>query len=169
MLVRRTIEDPDILIKPSPIVQSASSGVLRLLQEASGENLELSGAHGRVQLPKALTDAIGRLCRYLSSGAGATIVPYHAELTTQAAANLLGISRTRLIQLIDRGDLGARKEGTHRRLRLDEVVSYRHGRAGREKVARRNISQLVAGTPGGKEELDGARRHADKLKLGLRH
>jgi excisionase family DNA binding protein len=136
---------------------------MKLLEDTGGENLVLKGAYGEVALPTSLAAVIGRLCRYLSLDAAVAIVPYQAELTTQAAANLLGISRTRLIQLIDRGDLGARREGAHRRLKFGDVVAYRDLRSKGEETARRRLSGLIAGTHGGDAELEDARQHAARL------
>jgi excisionase family DNA binding protein len=47
------------------------------------------------------------------------------ELTTQHAADILGLSRTYVVRLIDQGNLPAHMVGTHRRLRANDVIAYR--------------------------------------------
>lgn len=62
-------------------------------------------------------------------------------LTTQAAADLLGVSRPFVVKLIDKGQMAAEMVGTHRRVRLSEVERYR---ARRREKAEAAMDELVA-------------------------
>jgi excisionase family DNA binding protein len=59
-----------------------------------------------------------------------TVAPLNQRLTTQEAADLLGISRPTLVKLLDANELPYEQPGNgrHRRLRLSDVVEYRERR-----------------------------------------
>lgn len=74
------------------------------------------------------------------------IVPLSREMTTQEAAEFLGISRPSLIKLVEMGELKCLKPtpgGRHRRLLLSDLVAFRDRLA--EEAAERGRPLLLAG------------------------
>ena len=71
----------------------------------------------------------------MAHGDGVALMPLHAELTTRQAADLLQVSRTHLVQLLDEGRIPCRMVGSHRRVRTSEIVAFRQDMEHRRKPA----------------------------------
>lgn len=124
----------------------------------------LSGAaeHDRVELTEQLHTILTQVVRALADGQSVSILTRDQEISTQQAAEILGLSRPTVVKLIDEGELPAHVPGAVRRkLRLTDVLAYRE-----QLRARRNQfitdSSAAYGDPGddGLDELLAqARRH----------
>jgi excisionase family DNA binding protein len=102
--------------------------------------IEQDGTEQTVVIPAAyrlLVDALTQI----SQGNAVTLIPIHAELTTQEAADLLNVSRPYLIKQIEAGDIPHHKIGRHRRIRFDDLMAYKD----RMDIARSQaLDELVA-------------------------
>ncbi len=85
---------------------------------------------GEAELPPTASDAVRQLLADLAAGA-VHLLTDDTELTSQDAADILGISRTYLVRLVDDGKIPARMVGTHRRLRAADVLAYKARREAR--------------------------------------
>jgi excisionase family DNA binding protein len=109
----------------------AMQALRQLLAEATrrrgrGRKVKLVGTRGQcAPVPDTVFCVLERVAELLARGDAVTIVPVAQELTTQQAADLLGVSRQYLVRLLDEGQIPHTKTGTHRRLRLPDVLAYK--------------------------------------------
>jgi excisionase family DNA binding protein len=73
-------------------------------------------------------DALLTFLRLAAAGKPVVVESLPAELTTGQAADLLGVSRPTVVQLVDSGELPATRVGTRRRLAAVDVLAYREQR-----------------------------------------
>ena len=99
----------------------------------------LTSATGEVvELPAKLFDVLKQAADALASGRGVSIIPQDMKLTTQQAADFLGISRPTLIKFLEGGEINFTKVGRHRRITLRDLLVYQErARLNRRTTLRR--------------------------------
>ncbi len=108
--------------------------VLELVARGEGEE--------RIPVPAVLLELLRAALEEIAAGRGVAVAALDEELTTQEAADLLNVSRPFLIRLLEEeGAIPYRKVGTHRRIRLRDLLDYKRTR---DAVAERAYEELVA-------------------------
>ena len=79
-----------------------------------------------IELPRSVVGLLMRILTEMSEGNAVTLMPIHAELTTQQAASILGVSRPFLIKQMKEKRIPYRRIGTHRRVRFQDLMEYKH-------------------------------------------
>jgi len=100
-----------------------------------------------VPLPAAAAPLIAQILAQLARGHAVTVIPVHSELTTQEAADLLGVSRPHLVQMLKAKKIPHRKVGAHRRIRFCDLKDFKMT----EDVARQKALDALAAQA---QELD---------------
>jgi len=115
---------------PTPETAEKAKTALRALESLPQENpaVTVDADHGNpisVQVPRDAYDHFLEILGHLANGNAVTIVPVHAELTTQQAADFLRVSRPYLIGLLRAGKVEFHKVGTHRRIKFTDLMKYK--------------------------------------------
>lgn len=123
---------PEILTPSAADTQLAqeSSRQLTKILAAKKDSVQVCiRADGRkeqtVAIPLAAFHLLTNILTEMAKGNAVTLIPVHAELTTQQAADLLKVSRPYLIELLEKGAIPFRKVGTHRRILFQDVMAYK--------------------------------------------
>ena len=97
--------------------------------------LRVIDGQDEIEVPVAALRMLVDILANMAEGNAISLVPIHAELTTQQAADFLGVSRPHLVGLVDKGEIPHHKVGTHRRIFFRDVLAYRKERMGQSKAA----------------------------------
>lgn len=94
-----------------------------------------------------------RILEVLAHGDAVTIVPVTQTLTTQQAANLLNVSRQYLVRLLDDGAIPHTKTGRHRRILLDDILTYKRQRQRQRETSLQELTKLSEELGGYEDEV----------------
>ncbi|MFL5306251.1 MAG: helix-turn-helix domain-containing protein [Polyangia bacterium] len=118
---------------PPPEIAEEAKAALRALSSLLGRRTrsrmvqvrpEGEGRPVSATVPREAFELLLEILGHMASGNAVTIVPIHAELTTQKAADLLNVSRPFLVRILDEGRIPSRKVGAHRRVKAADLVAY---------------------------------------------
>jgi excisionase family DNA binding protein len=102
-----------------------------------------AGVEGEeVSLPALVVDLFNGILSELARGNAVTLMPIHAELTTQEAADLLNVSRPFLVKQLENGTIPFHMVGTHRRVLAADVLKHRNQQRRRSVEALDEISRI---------------------------
>jgi len=129
-------------------------GLIRRISDEQGA--ALVGPDGtRMKLPMPVCDALRRVVLAMERGQAVTIAPHNLRLTTQEAADILGVSRPTLVKMLEDGLIPFEQPGRHRRVLLRDVLDFQDSRrAARERA----LDEMIAVS----EEGDGHTATATK-------
>jgi excisionase family DNA binding protein len=134
-------------VHDSEVAQASSRALSSLLK--AGEDLSVRlvevGETGvetapLVRLPAPAVQLLMRILREMARGNAVTLLPHHAELTTQQAADILNVSRPHLIKLLEADAIPYHRVGTHRRVRFEHVLEYKQRT---DEARRKSLAELA--------------------------
>lgn len=144
---------PEHVVSPDPAEREEIAALQEQLVRIAGLRRPLArlvGADGReVAIPASAFAALQAVVHDMAQGLTVTLIPHDKELTTKEAADILNVSRPFLIRLLDRGEIPYHRVGTHRRLRVEDVLTYREQRAEKRREKLRELTRLSEEAEGG--------------------
>jgi excisionase family DNA binding protein len=140
------------LLKKGPLTVAPSEADSRLARESSRRLAPYLAKRRKVRvqvvseggqaheeeplvLPAPVLDLLFTILTEMAKGNAVTLIPIHAELTTQQAADLLNVSRPFGVELLEKGEIPHRKVGTHRRILFSDVMAYKQRSDGQRQKA----------------------------------
>jgi len=102
--------------------------------------VEDRGAPTEVVIPPFAIRFLVELLSEMARGNAVTMIPVHAELTTQQAAELLNVSRPSLIKLLEDGKIPHRRVGSHRRILFSDLMAYKRNI---DSARRKSLEELA--------------------------
>ncbi|MCX6592346.1 MAG: helix-turn-helix domain-containing protein [Acidobacteria bacterium] len=115
--------------------------VQRMLDQGKPALIDSKGT--RIALPAAIRALLKSAVKSLEAGRSINVITDDEAITTQRAADILGVSRPHLVKLLETGELPFHKTGSHRRIYLRDLNAY----AEQRNTARRNILKTMSREP----------------------
>src|SRR5579863_9981887 len=124
-----------------PASQEEQVHALRKLLRREGKaRLTGKGGEPSLELPDAVYELLLRILDGMQQGKAISIVPVTQDLTTQQAAGLLGVSRPFFVKLLESGKIPYHLTGTHRRVYLKDLMTYKEHR---DRERRDTLDQMA--------------------------
>ncbi|HEX2590180.1 MAG TPA: 3,4-dihydroxy-2-butanone-4-phosphate synthase [Rhizomicrobium sp.] len=119
-------ESPETTVEPTEAEAAAAKASAQRLASLTGTPaLHIGGTDA--PLPEPAFRLLMEVLNQMARGHVVTVSAIEAELTTQQAAELLGVSRPHLVKLLESGAVPFRKVGAHRRVKFSDLATYRSG------------------------------------------
>lgn len=119
-------------IKPSKHDQEIASASYQVFSTVLGQvkspepEIKIEASNKKIRIPRSALKLLGDILKAMSQGKLLSVMPLEADLTTQAAAEMLGCSRPHLVKLLEEGKIEFTKVGKHRRIKIDDIVTYKN-------------------------------------------
>ena len=121
LLEKTTREDQRIARTSVDKLRKASQ---KLSQNRKSVEITLRGSEESLRLPGKALGLLSTIISNMAEGKSMAIILSDATIGTQEAADYLEVSRPYIVRLLENGAIPFSKVGTHRRIKVSDVVAY---------------------------------------------
>jgi len=158
---QKTIEADDDGVVFPPDDLDKMLDLARFLEGHTEPGLLLGPDGEQVPLPEEVYRILRQVAEVMREGKAISVAPMGLLLTTQEAAEFLGISRPTLVKLLESGSIPFERPNRHRRVQLHHLIEYQ----GRRRAERRSALNRLTEDAGEHGLYDGtAEEYAAALK-----
>lgn len=115
--------------RESQLAEESSRALSSYVRDDEEQTIRVISEGGRreepVTIPAVAFRLLVNILMQMAQGNAVALIPMHAELTTQEAADILNVSRPFLVKLLEEGEIPSRKVGTRRRVLYRDVAEYK--------------------------------------------
>lgn len=124
-----------------------------------------AGEGEQVELPYEIYEVLVKAVDAMRKGQAVTLTPRSMTLTTQQAAELLGVTRPTVVRLLDAGKIPFEKPGTHRRVKLEDVLAFKEIRKAQQYDALDSLGEVEDKSPSSViEDMKEAKKEAARRR-----
>lgn len=125
----------------SALAAESSRLLAALIGRGDTAQLRLLDGDQEITVPVSAIKMLVDILNQMAQGNAVSLVPIHAELTTQEAADFLNVSRPYVVKLIEQGELPCHKVGVRRRVLFKHLMEYKERRDQQSMDAVNTLSQ----------------------------
>mgnify|MGYP005838337017 FL=1 len=134
--IRKPSKEEQLTARKSYSVLASSIDQLR----TDNPEIEIEENKEKIRIPISALKLLADILKEISQGNPISIVPVATEMTTQAAAELLGCSRPHVVRLLEEGKIPFTKVGRHRRIKYEDIVKFKKDM---KSIQRKKIQELM--------------------------
>lgn len=138
LIGKTTKSDQEIAIASIQFLEKSEKKVLKNKKKVV--KIRLQESEEVMDIPINAFLLLKSILNNMAEGKSMTLIPSDSEISTQQAAEILNASRPHIVKLLEKGDIPYRKVGSHRRIKLDDLMSYK---SKFEKERRKNLDILA--------------------------
>lgn len=122
----RTVRDYNRPVLPTPAAVAFADALVHQLKDDGPRFVLLDRENGHtIEIDETVYDLLRQLLINLAQNRPVSIIPIDHELTSYQAADLLNVSRGYVLKLLEQNAIPHRMVGTHRRIRLEDLLAYK--------------------------------------------